>query len=267
MTQDLRIGWATSILLHFLLLLFALVTYLPEIVRTNDFLELQWGTIAAEPSEEVKTVASAQPPVSQPPRTTPTPVVTRSTGPAATTTKRDIELPERRMPDMTDDVLSVPQQGEKLEATTGGGLPGIPERSPAENVQDPLTLRAGGTTTGEKALPSATGAGQGARGPGEGAAGADVGYSVQWIGDGTRKRVSGRLPVYPEGTNVRAQVQIRAVVAPNGSVISVTPTQKANRNLEEAAMSELRLWRFEALRSNVSQVNQDCVVTFIFTLR
>ena len=267
MNQDLRISWATSLLLHLLLLLFALFTTLPEIIRKSEFVELQWGTIASEPSEEIRTVSSTQPPVSQPARVTPAPVVAESKGQVATTTKREMNLPERRLPDMSDDVLSVPPQGEKLETTAGGGIPGVRERAPQESLQDPTSIRAGGVSPGEKALPAATGAGQGTQGPGSGTVGSDVGYSVQWTGGGTRKRVTGRLPDYPEGTNVRAQVQIRAVVAPNGSVLSVTPLQKANSRLEEAAMAELRLWQFEALRSNVSQINQDCVVTFVFTLR
>lgn len=268
MNQDLRIAWAASFLLHLLLLLFALVSTLPDIIRRSEFLELQWGTIASTPSEEVRQVPSTQqPPVSQPPRSTPTPVVTKSKGPAPAATTRDITLPERRLRDMSDDVLAVPPQGEKLETSTGGGIPGLPERSTPEDTRDPLSLREGGTTPGDKALPSASGAGEGTRGPGSGTVGSDVGFSVQWVGGGSRKRVSGRLPEYPEGVNVRAEVLIRAVVAPDGSVLSVTPLRKANRSLEEAAMAELRLWKFEALRSNVEQVNQDCLVTFVFTLR
>ncbi len=268
MSQDLRIGWAASILLHLLLLLLALVSALPEIIRQSDFLEVQWGTIAATPAAEVRQIPATQPPpVSRPPRTASSPAVTPAKGPAPTTTKRNITLPERRLPDMTDDVLGVTPRGEKLETGSGGGIPGLPDRAAVESDQDPLALRAGGTGIGEKALPSATGSGMGTEGPGAGTVGSDAGYSLQWLGGGTRKRVSGRLPDYPEGTNVRAQVQIRAVVAPDGKVLTVAPMQKADRRLEEAAMAELRLWRFEALRSNMPQVNQDCLVTFIFTLK
>ncbi len=267
MSQDLRIGWAGSILLHLLLLLIALLSYLPEIVRNTDFVELQWGTIASEPTPEVRHQESTAPPVAQPARATPTPVRTEPERAQPARAERTVELPERRMPDLTDEVLAVPQRGDKLEAASGAALQGIPDRSQQERTQEPLALRPGGTAPGEKALPSASGAGEGTQGPGTGTVGSDVGYSVQWVGGGLRKRVSGRLPDYPEGTNVRAQVLIRAIVAPDGSVLSVTPVQKANRQLEEAAMSELRIWRFEPLRSHVPQVNQDCMVTFLFTVR
>jgi hypothetical protein len=68
-----------------------------------------------------------------------------------------------------------------------------------------------------------------------------VGFDVQWTGGGSRKKLSGDLPKYPEGINVAAQVRIRGWVLPNGSVRAVQPVQKANTALEEAAMKELKL--------------------------
>jgi TonB family protein len=90
--------------------------------------------------------------------------------------------------------------------------------------------------------------------------------SVQWIGGGKRKKVSGDLPRYPAGVNVQAQIRIEAVVAPNGTVKSAKPAQKANARLEEAAMRELRHWRFEPLPRTLPQREQRCVVTFNFKL-
>jgi TonB family protein len=55
-------------------------------------------------------------------------------------------------------------------------------------------------------------------------------------------------------------------VAPNGTVKSVKPAQKANARLEEAAMRELRRWRFEPLSRTLPQREQKCVVTFNFKL-
>jgi outer membrane biosynthesis protein TonB len=265
--QDLRIGWASSFTLHLLILLLAMVARIPEITRTSDFIEMQWGTISTEPAEIVNSAPLSKPPVSQPVRTTPTPQPVPTEGQEVSTAKRDIALPERRLPDLTDEVLSVQPQGEKLEASAGGGLPGLPERSAPDASIDPRIRRPGGNSAGERAMPTTSGSGEGTEGSGTGKVGSDAGYSVQWVGGGTRKRVSGRLPKYPEGTQIRAQVQIRAVVAPDGSVSTVTPIVKADRALEEAAMAELRLWKFEALRSNVPQRDQDCLVTFLFTLR
>ncbi len=97
--------------------------------------------------------------------------------------------------------------------------------------------------------------------------GDSFGYSMKWLGVGTRKKMSGALPAYPPGVNVEAQISILAVVSPDGSIKSVRPVQKANTTLENAAMKELRYWKFEPLRRSAPQLDQSCVVTFLFKLR
>ena len=107
--------------------------------------------------------------------------------------------------------------------------------------------------------------------PGSGSLGGDVArgvaFSIQWMGGGTRKRVTGDLPEYPTGTNVEAQIKIQAVVQPDGSIKTVQPVQKANTRLEDAAMRAVRQWKFEPLRSGQSQLDQNCVITFLFELK
>jgi hypothetical protein len=93
------------------------------------------------------------------------------------------------------------------------------------------------------------------------------GYSMSWLRGGTRRKLSGDLPRYPSGVNVEAQISILAVVTPDGSIKSVQPAQKANTQLENAAMKELRYWKFERLRSSAPQIDQTCVVTFNFKLK
>lgn len=97
--------------------------------------------------------------------------------------------------------------------------------------------------------------------------GDSFGYSMNWLKGGTRKKLSGALPKYPRGTNVEAQISILAVVTPDGSIKSVQPAQKANTELENAAMRELRYWKFEPLRRSAPQADQSCVVTFLFRLK
>ncbi len=97
--------------------------------------------------------------------------------------------------------------------------------------------------------------------------GDSFGYSMSWLRGGTRRRLSGELPKYPNGVNVEAQISILAVVSPDGSIKSVQPAQKANTQLENAAMKELRYWKFEPLRSSAPQIDQSCVVTFNFKLK
>jgi hypothetical protein len=93
------------------------------------------------------------------------------------------------------------------------------------------------------------------------------GYSLSWLRGGTRRKLSGALPQYPAGVNVEANIGILAVVAPDGSIKSVQPAQKADSRLENAAMKELRYWKFERLRSSAPQIDQTCVVTFVFKLK
>lgn len=97
--------------------------------------------------------------------------------------------------------------------------------------------------------------------------GEGYGYSMSWLRGGTRRKISGALPKYPPGVNVEAQIGILAVVTPDGSIKSVQPVRKANTQLENAAMKELRYWKFEPLRSSAPQIDQTCIVTFNFKLR
>ena len=97
--------------------------------------------------------------------------------------------------------------------------------------------------------------------------GDSFGYSMNWLKGGNRKKLSGALPKYPPGVNVEAQISILAVISPDGSIKSVQPAQKANTALENAAMKELRYWKFEQLRRSAPQADQSCVVTFLFRLR
>lgn len=97
--------------------------------------------------------------------------------------------------------------------------------------------------------------------------GGSFGYSMSWVQGGMRRKLSGALPQYPPGVNVEAQISILAMVSPDGSIKSVQPAQKANSQLENAAMKELRYWKFEPLRSASPQIDQSCIVTFVFKLK
>ncbi len=97
--------------------------------------------------------------------------------------------------------------------------------------------------------------------------GGAFGYSMNWLNGGVRRKLRGALPTYPPGANVEAQIDILAIVTPDGSVKSVQPAQKGNSRLEDAAMGKLRYWKFEPLRSSVPQIDQTCVVTFNFKLK
>jgi outer membrane biosynthesis protein TonB len=176
-------------------------------------------------------------------------------------------LPERRITDLSEERLPA-QKAEKLEAPQQG--------RPEQRVQEgTLGEREGasGRTIGERertdpsTLPgSSTGVTPGSGGLGEGVE-KGVAFSIQWTQGGTRRKISGDIPKYPSGVNVEAQIKILAVVLPDGSVRSAQPAQKANTKLEDAAMKEVRFWKFEPLRQSQPQREQSCIVTFLFTLK
>jgi TonB family protein len=262
LSREKQIGWLSSVLLHALLLLLFLFVYLPDAIQEQEFVEVTWG-------------ATASPSMSVVPSPTPAAPVKATTTSSKTTVKtqkaaQPVILPERRMRDLSDDVLTVPKT-DKVDAPESG-TKSQPTETRAVGDRDVRT----GQTVGERdrVTPGdATGSGPGGgTGPlGNSGVGADIDrgatYSIQWLDGGTRRRISGELPQYPAGTNVDAQIKILTVVMPDGSVKAVQPEQKANTRLEDAAMKAVRLWKFEPLRSNQPQLEQNAVITFLFKLK
>jgi hypothetical protein len=97
--------------------------------------------------------------------------------------------------------------------------------------------------------------------------GGGIGYSMKWLRGGTRRKIAGDLPKYPAGVKVEAEIRLFAVVAPDGSIAALHPAQKADSRLEEAALKEVRYWKFEPLKSSQPQVVQTCEISFLFTLK
>ena len=120
-----------------------------------------------------------------------------------------------------------------------------------------------GSSTKPSAGTTPYGLGSGENGDGDGSGA----FSLQWLHGMTRRKLSGALPIYPQGATVSAQVRILTVVFPDGTVRSVQPVQKANSVLEEAAMKAVRFWKFEPLGSSLPQVEQTCIITFSFKLK
>lgn len=97
--------------------------------------------------------------------------------------------------------------------------------------------------------------------------GGGIGYSMKWLRGGTRGKIFGELPKYPAGVKIEAEIRLFAIVAPDGSVVALNPAQKADSRLEEAALKEVRYWRFERLSPSLPQVDQTCEIAFLFTLK
>ena len=97
--------------------------------------------------------------------------------------------------------------------------------------------------------------------------GGGSGFALEWLQGGTRKKLSGNLPVYPSGVTVEAELTFYATVDPDGTMKAVLPAQKADIRLERAVIDALRDWKFEALPTSFPQVEQTCLLKFIFQLK
>ena len=263
MSTETRTGWVASFVIHGILLLLFLFVSIPEIIQKQDFIEVTWGTPSVTTASSQTIPASAEPSSSSPVTT----IVAKKESRATKKPAQPVILPERRMIDLSQENLPLqkaekvetPQQGAQKKETQEGRIgerEGMTGRSIGERERsDPSTVPG-----------SAAGMTPGSGGLGEGVE-KGVAFSIQWAQGGARRKISGELPKYPAGVNVEAQIKILAVVLPNGSVQSAQPAQKANTQLEEAAIKEVRFWKFEPLRPSQPQREQSCVVTFLFTLK
>ncbi len=178
-----------------------------------------------------------------------------------------LDLPERVLAG-PDEVITMPKS-KKLDADETPGAQrisassttdGRKDRDPSSFGKKDERVSPGSRSIADVGSPDL--AGGSASGVGN-----SVGVSMQWPDGGIRKKLSGSLPGYPEGANVEAQIRIETVVTPEGTVRSLKPVQKGNTRLEEAAMSAVRLWKFEPLHKSTPQKDQVCVVTFNFLLK
>lgn len=250
--EDAR-AWIGSFGIHLAILLLMLLFHVSDEATLPEWIEVAWGNYgsAVTPSS-----ASVRP---------------GSSGASASAdpSRNPVKLPERQLPRELDEPLTLPKPEKKISTE----LP-KPEKRDADRISTGEKDRGVGIGTGEKEAIVTPGSGQK---PGEsddpratGGEGQDVGaavsYSVEWAGGGTRRLLSGGPPEYPAGVNVEAQIKIQAIVEPDGSVRGMQPLQKGNAALENAAMTKMRLWRFEPLSPTRSQIDQTCLVTFNFRL-
>ncbi len=254
-------GWIGTIVIHgIVIILFAMmrVSLDPEL---PEFVEVSWGAaIQHEPAQPAE-----QPQVTRAERE---PVVAEREEVAAT--ERPVELPERRELQQDDDIIRLPER-DRVDIAQQMTRE---RQEPQDEVRD-RRERDAGAILGERErfqLPvpdDATGESPAVTGtsPEQRDTDQDISFALEWEGDVTRKKVSGTIPEYPPGVNVEAVIRLRATVFPDGTVKSVQPVQRANPRLEDVAQSAVRYWRFEPLGRNHPQVEQDCYITFHFTLQ
>jgi hypothetical protein len=95
----------------------------------------------------------------------------------------------------------------------------------------------------------------------------NVSYDVKWVGGERRDLVSGSLPKYPAGVNVDAQIKLRVVVQPRGTIKAIQPLRKGDTRLENAAIREVHSWRFQTLQRGQPALDQVCTITFNFKVK
>lgn len=261
MSRDLQRGWTASILVHLALLTILMLVQVPTMSRKTEFVEVSWGAQRSigftkpAPEPEQKQAAEDKP--------------TKPTRPARIKklSSQPVVLPERKLASFSEESLPVPYL-KKLETSEQPSIGGKIESGVKDNREQRIAV------SGQSAKDTSgggIGTGTGGVQPEESETGSgvsrSVGFSIQWSDGGTRRKLSGSLPRYPEGVNVEVQIKVRTVVAADGSVKTVQPAQKANAQLENAAMKEIRFWKFDALKPDQPQIDQTCVVTFLFKLK
>jgi len=252
MTTETRKGWVASAVFHALLLILLFFIELRSHVDVPEFVEMSWGG----PS-------SAEGPMSVSPRE----LEASARRLARQTDEDNVALPERRASAFPEDAIDLPSS--KKTAVPDA----LPNFSPSKKIsgEERKNISSSTVSAGKdmSAAVSNRGGGSGVAAPsgGTGGAGDGISYGIQWGGGGTRRLVSGTLPVYPPGVNTEAQIKVKLVVLPNGQVKTSQPMQKGDTRLENAALKAVRQWRFDALQSGQPAIDQSCVVTFNFRLK
>jgi len=91
-------------------------------------------------------------------------------------------------------------------------------------------------------------------------------FTIAWEGT-QRQKISGDLPKFPAGVNRASTVKLAFDVAPDGTVIFVSPSTKGVPELEQVSIEALRKWRFNPLDPSIPQAKQRGEITFVFTLK
>lgn len=105
------------------------------------------------------------------------------------------------------------------------------------------------------------GSGLGSKGSGKGAG--DGFGDIDWGGGGNRVVLEKPLPKFPNGVRTSGQIVLRFKVLPDGTVTSVVPLQKADPELEFAAVQALKKWRFNPLKEDSPVMIGTIPLTFI----
>ncbi len=253
---ELQTGWLASIFFHIVIAVLLFFSTFRQYIPEPQFVEMTWGDITSlvAPIPEIPSEQTAAKEEVQ----------------KADQTDNSVTLPSRRFLDLPDEVISVKQNKKNISAdvpsNTGRSGKISAEERRTNIVSSGLGSRenVAGKSTSSSTMQVATpfGAGTDAGGLGK-----NVAFAMQWAGGGNRKLLSGDVPSYPAGVNVGAQIKLKVTVQPDGTVRFASPAQKGNTRLENAAISKVKLWKFEPLLNAQPQIEQTCNITFNFMLK
>ncbi|MFA6456857.1 MAG: TonB family protein [Bacteroidota bacterium] len=254
--REIQTGWIASILFHIAIALMLYFSTFRQYIPEPQFIEMTWGDIASlhAPIPDIPSQQTAAKEEIQ----------------QADQTDNTVQLPSRNYLELPDEVISMKQNKKMIsaDAPTNAGRSG---KISAEEHQVNIVSSGVGTRENVAGKSSSTSTIQAATpfgaGTEAGGLGNNVAYAVQWAGGGNRKLLSGEVPTYPSGVNISAQIKLKVRVEPDGTVRSVAPAQKGDTRLENAAISKVKLWKFEPLLSSQIQMEQECSITFNFTLK
>jgi TonB family protein len=254
--REWQTGWIASVFIHIAIAVMLFFSTFTQYIPEPQFVEMTWGDINSL-NAPIPDIPSQQ-------------TAAREEVQEADQSDNSVALPSRNYLELPDEVISIKQNRQTLsaEAPMVSGRSGkisAEERqttvlSSGLGTKENMTGKSSGTSNTQAATPY----GAGNR---EGGLGSTIAYALQWAGGGNRKLLSGDVPAYPPGVNISAQIKLLVRVEPNGTVRSVTPAQKGDTRLENAAISKVKLWRFEPLLGSQTQAEQNCTITFNFTLQ
>lgn len=253
--HEFRTGWVISVFFHVAVAVLLLFSTFRHYIPEPQFVEMTWGEITSTQAP-IPNIPSQQ-------------TAAKEQQQQDEKTDNTVALPARKFLDLPDDVISVNQNKKSVSAdvpSNTGRSGKISAREQQTNVissglgtRENITGKTSSTSNVQVATPFGSG-------NESGGFGSNIAMAVQWAGGGNRKLLSGEMPAYPPSVNISAQIKLNARVQPDGTVRSVAPAQKGDTRLENAAMSKVKLWKFEPLQSAQAQLEQSCTITFNFTL-
>lgn len=87
---------------------------------------------------------------------------------------------------------------------------------------------------------------------------------IDWGSGGNRAVLTKHVPKFPNGVRTSSRIVLQFKVLPDGTVSSVTPVQKADPELERAAIAALKKWRFSRLPDGNNEIQTGRIpITFV----